>query len=214
MKRRYELKQRAETMEETRRRIAKATFELHGILGPAYTTISAVADRAGVERATVYRHFPDDLALFRACVAHGWTEYPGPDPGEWAAIADPERRLPRGLTDLYAYYRRTEWAWPRILRDLPELPALLQANAEAGTFDYFAAVGDTLARGWPSRGPHRRLVRAAIGHAIDFHTWHSLTQQGLDDEEAVQAMVAMVRCFTRAGTRSRTGARGRSRSSR
>lgn len=194
VKRRYELKKRAEAMEENRRRIAKAMFELHGIVGPARTTISAVAERAGVERATVYRHFPDLLSLFRACVGHGWTTYPGPDPASWLAVTDPAERLRGGLTDLYAYFRKLEGVWSNVLRDMPELPALYQANLEAGVFDYFASVNDVLAKGWRARGRRRNLVQAVVAHATEFHTWQSLTRLGLSDAEAVDVMVKMVRC--------------------
>ncbi|HEY6582806.1 MAG TPA: helix-turn-helix domain-containing protein, partial [Rubrobacter sp.] len=63
----YELKRRAERQEETRLRITRATLELHETVGPALTTRSAIAERAGVGRPTVYSHFPDDLSLGIAC---------------------------------------------------------------------------------------------------------------------------------------------------
>jgi AcrR family transcriptional regulator len=184
-------------MERTRRRIAAAALDLHATVGPARTTVSAIAERAGVERATVYRHFPDELSLFRACVAHGLETRPGPDPGAWSAIADPEERLRRGLRELYGYYRRNESLWANVTRDLPLLPALQRANADAGVFEWFAAIRRTLLRPWPVRGRRRELLRAAIGHATDFSTWYSLAvRQGLRDEDAVEAVLAMVRCLT------------------
>ncbi|MGQ0669505.1 MAG: TetR/AcrR family transcriptional regulator [Actinomycetota bacterium] len=183
-------------MEQTRRRIAAATLELHATVGPAHTTVSAVADRAGVERATVYRHFPDELSLFRACVTHGLEIRPGPDPSGWAGIADPEERLRTGLRELYGYYQRNESLWANVTRDLPLLPALQQANAEAGVFDWFGAIRETLLRPWQVRGRRRELLRAAIGHAVEFTSWYSLARrQGLGDEGAVDAMAAMVRCL-------------------
>jgi AcrR family transcriptional regulator len=184
-------------MEQTRRRIAAAALELHASVGPARTTVSAVADRAGVERATVYRHFPDELSLFRACVTHGLEIRPGPDPSGWAGIANPQERLHTGLRELYGYYRRNEGLWANVTRDLPLLPALQQANAEAGVFEWFATIRETLLRPWPLRGRRRGLLRAAIGHAVEFSSWDSLARrQGLPDEDAVEAMVAMVRCLT------------------
>ncbi len=184
-------------MERTRRRIAAATLDLHATVGPARTTVSAVADRAGVERATVYRHFPDELSLFRACVTHGLETRPRPDPSGWARIRDPEERLRAGLEELYGYYRRNESLWANVTRDLPLLPALQRANAEAGVFDWFAAIRDVLVHPWPVRGRRRELLRAGIGHATDFSTWYSLgRRQGLRDADAVEAMVAMVRCLT------------------
>ena len=107
-KRKYELKQRAAEMAETRLRITEAAVELHGTIGPARTTVSAIAERAGVQRHTVYRHFPTDADLFGACSAHYIAANPLPDQAPWRAIADPQRRLARALDDLYAYYERTE----------------------------------------------------------------------------------------------------------
>lgn len=190
--RRYRLRRRAESMDDTRRRIAKATFELHTEIGPAKTTIAGIAERAGVERATVYRHFPDDLTLFRGCVGHGMAANPFPATAPWAAIDDPDDRLRAGLADVYAYYRATEFVWPNILRDLPSMPVFQQVNAEAGVFAYFDEVRAVLGKGW-GRGA---LVRGAIGHAVDFQTWHSLVRShGLNDRQAVEAMTAMVRCL-------------------
>ena len=78
-KRKYELKQRAEEMAETRRRITEAAVDLHRTVGPARTTLSAIAKRAGVQRHTVYRHFPTETELFGACSAHYFTANPWPD---------------------------------------------------------------------------------------------------------------------------------------
>src|SRR3954454_19384323 len=91
--RKYELKERARRQDETRRRITEATVELHRTVGAARTTISAIAEKAGVERLTVYRHFPDEGSLFDACSAHWIEANPLPDPAAWAAIADPDERL-------------------------------------------------------------------------------------------------------------------------
>ena len=92
-KRSYRMGRRAELQEQTRQRITEAAVELHGTLGPARTSVTAVAERAGVERATVYRHFPDERALFLACSSHWRAANPAPDPAAWAAIADPDLRL-------------------------------------------------------------------------------------------------------------------------
>lgn len=201
-KRSYVLRRRAEAMEETRRRIARATLDLHATVGPARATITAIAERAGVERATVYRHFPDDLSLFRACVSHGLDLYPGPDPSTWANIGDPEEQVRRGLGELYAFYGRHESLWFNVTRDLPQLPDLARANAEEGVFDYFASVVESLLKPWRPRGRRRRLLRAAIGHAVEFQTWHSLVRrQALDDADAIEVVVASLRCL--AGTLDR-----------
>lgn len=179
-------------MEETRRRIAKAAFELHASLGPAHATIAAIAHRAGVQRATVYRHFPDDLSLFRACVAHGYEVAPAPDPEPWSAIRDPRERLRMALRDVYGFFRANESLWLNVMRDLPDLPALQRANVELGTFAHWDRMREILLAGWGARGRRKKLIRAVIGHALDFRTWHSLVRtQELNDEEAVDACVAM-----------------------
>ncbi|MGH2683205.1 MAG: TetR/AcrR family transcriptional regulator [Actinomycetota bacterium] len=191
---RYQLKRRAEQMEQTSRRIARATFELHGSIGPAYTTISAIAERAGVQRLTVYRHFPDELSLFRACTSYGYHAHPPPDPSPWWEIGDPDARLRRALTDLYGYYRRTAEIWTKVLRDLPLKPTLAEVNRPF--FEQMARVRDRLAGGWGARGRSKALLRAAIGHAMDFRTWRSLTvDQGLEDPQVVEVMATAAGCL-------------------
>src|SRR5947199_8570621 len=104
----YRKKRRAEHEEQTRLRITEAAEDLHGTVGPARTSISAVAARAGVRRSTVYRHFPDEAALFAACSGHWMATHPPPDIAVWASIEDPERRLLHALGEMYAYSRPTE----------------------------------------------------------------------------------------------------------
>ncbi len=194
MARKYELKRRAEHQEETRRRIVEATVELHESVGLAYTTISAIAERAGVERATVYRHFPDERSLFTACTGHYLAANPPPDPASLHRIADPQERLKVGLTEIYAYHRRTEEMNYKAQRDLPRFPAL--AEVIAPYLEHWARIGDVLAAGWQAEQGDVRLLRAAIGHTIGFQTWRSLArEEGLDDSEAVELMAAMVRCI-------------------
>lgn len=197
-KRPYRLKERAEAQERTRRRITEATVELHGSIGPARTTISAVADRAGVQRTTVYRHFPDEESLFVACSAHWLAANPPPDLEGWAAIAEPEERLRTALEQLYGYYRRTEPMVANLVRDEGAVPAMSRQMARRR--EYLAAAHELLVRGRGLRGRRRRLVRGAAGHAMDFSTWRSLTRgQGLDDGEAVELMTALVARADKAG---------------
>lgn len=199
MTRTYTLKRRAARMAQTRRRIAAATWELHRTVGPARTTISAIARRAGVQRLTVYQHFPDERSLFRACQAHEFATNPPPDAAAWAVIPDPEARLRVALADLYAYYRRSEAILANVERDAPTLPALQQVVAEGS-----AGFQDTALRilldGWDDGGPHQPLRRAALGHALAFQTWRSLVRDhGLTADEAAALMVALVRCRTAPG---------------
>ena len=125
--RRYELKKRAADMAETKRRITEAAFELHGTVGPARTTVSAIAKLAGVQRHTVYRYFPTETDLFAACSAHFRDENPYPDVEAWSAVSDPGERLERALDELYAYYERTAPMYNNILRDAELVEAVGRA---------------------------------------------------------------------------------------
>ncbi len=193
MTRKYTQRRRAEATDETRRRIVEAAVSLHTTIGPAATTVSSIAERAGVERVTVYRHFPDELALFTACSTHGWRTYPPPGRQQWVRINDPEERLRRALTELYAYYARVGDAFLTIINDYPRVPVLAELNAPF--FALWTAMRDTLARGWNRRGKRRRLLLAALDHALDLKTWQSLVhERGLSDAEAIELLVGLVRC--------------------
>jgi AcrR family transcriptional regulator len=188
--RKYEKKRRAELEAETRRRITETAVELHGTVGPARTSISAIAERAGVRRSTVYRHFPDEEALFDACSSHWEAANPPPDMERWAAIEDPDERLRTALGDLYAYYSRTERMMENLLRDEGSMPIV--AERFAGFHGFLAAARDLLAGGRPERGTARDRTRAAIGHALSFSTWRSLVrEQGVTDAQAVDLMVRL-----------------------
>jgi AcrR family transcriptional regulator len=181
----YRMRARADSMDRTRARITRAAIELHGSVGPAATTMSAVAERAGVTRATLYRHFPNEEALFAACSAEWWSANPSPDPARWATIRDPRDRLTAALRALYGWYRSAEAMRANLLRDLAVLPPAISAGIAA----YPRAVVDVLDAGWPDSS---RLRRAAIGHAVAFETWQSLARQGLTDAEAAQLMTRLI----------------------
>src|SRR5438105_869762 len=186
-KRPYRMKRRAELQERTRRRITESTVELHGTVGPARTSISAIAERAGVKRSTVYRHFPDEASLFAACSAHWLDANPPPDLARWAAIDDPDRRLRSALEELYAHYRRTDRMQDNLVRDQETMPIVQRLMG--GYRDYLVAAADALMAGRRARGQARRRVRAALGHAVAFTTWRSLArEQELDDAEAAALM--------------------------
>lgn len=189
---RYRLKKRLQRQEETRRRIVRATVELHGSLGPARTTISAIARRAGVQRLTVYRHFPDERSLFFACGKQFFAEHPFPDTEPWERIADPVARFEVALREVFHYYRSVEVPMAKVLADAALKPALLDASTLY--FQHWATMRDVLARGWSTRGQRQKLLAAAIAHALDFRTWHALVyEQGLDDEQVLRLMVGMAR---------------------
>ena len=174
-------------MDRTRQRITRAAVELHGTIGPAATTISAVAERAGVTRATLYRHFANEETLFAACSADWQAANPRPDPLRWAAIADPAHRLGAALDELYAFYRSTEQMMANLLRDIAVFPA----NIRSGIAAFPSAAVSVLDTGWPGRSD-AHLRRAAIGHAVGFETWRSLAREGLTDKEAAELMVRFV----------------------
>lgn len=169
-------------------------------VGVANTTIRGIAERAGVERATVYRHFPDESSLFTACTSHYLGDNPPPDPTTFQRVVDPEERLKVGLADIYAYHRRTEAMTSNVQRDLPQFPVL--ADVLTPYFEHWARLRDVLVDGWQSQTGDNRLVRAAIGHAMHFQTCRSLVwEEELDDSEAVQLMVAMISSFSHGGGR-------------
>jgi AcrR family transcriptional regulator len=187
----YRMRRRAELEEETRRRIAASAAELHEEVGPARTTISGVAERAGVRRSTVYRHFPDEEALFAACSAHWGAANPPPDPGVWAGVEDPAARTAAALGELYAYFARTEGMYASLLRDEPLVPVLQRLLG--GYHGYLRAIQDQLMRGRGLRGAAARRTRAAVGHALAFPTWRSLARdQRLGEADAVALMCALV----------------------
>jgi len=187
----YRMKRRAELEELTRTRITESAVALHEELGPARTSISAIAERAGVRRSTVYRHFPDDEALFAACSSHWAAANPPPDPGPWAAIEDPSQRTETALRELYAFYGRTEGMFTSLLRDEELVPVVQRLMG--GFYGYLRTIQDILMAGRGLRGRAARRTRAAIGHALAFPTWRSLArEQELSERDAVALMCALV----------------------
>jgi AcrR family transcriptional regulator len=203
--RRYTKRLRAEQESDTRRRIVEAVYALHGEIGPARTTITAIAERAGVERLTVYRHFADEGEIFAACGAHFQAKIPPPDPASWAHVTDPAARLRAALLVFYDYYRRAEPNLALALRDAAALPALAAMMAPLGRL--IDAVRDDVRARWSDgeADDHAERARlgAAVGHALRFETWRSLAHgERLDDAAAAELMVDLARAAatSRAGT--------------
>ena len=191
-KRPYHKKRRAELEAETRLRITESAVELHGTVGPARTSVSAVAEHAGVRRSTVYRHFPDEAALFRACSSHYREAHPMPDLAGWAAIGEPDERLRSALAELYACYRSTERMMENLVRDQALVPSVKRQFSSY--YEYLGAAREVLMAGRPARGRGRQLLAAAIGLSLSFSTWRSLTrEQGLDDARVADLMCRLVR---------------------
>jgi AcrR family transcriptional regulator len=194
----YNLKARAERQQQTRQRIVETAMELHKTHGPAQTTITDIAKRAGVERQTVYNHFPDELSLFKACSAHYRALNPLPDPEPWRLIADPESRLRRALAEVYAYYRRNEQMLANVTRDAqanPNLRKVFEARIK-----HQESMRDALGAGFLGQGEgqrHKQLY-GALWMGLEFQTWHTLVrEQGFEDEEVIELMVEMMRCLMR-----------------
>jgi AcrR family transcriptional regulator len=185
------MKRRAESQHQTRRRITDSAVELHGTLGPSRTSMSAVAAHAGVRRSTLYRHFPNEAALFDACTAHWAAMNPPPDLVAWSTVADADERLTAALGELYAFYRRTEAMLENLFRDEVAVPIVRERFAAFR--GYLVAAREALMKGRRLRGAAKLRTQAAVGHAIAFSTWKSLVrEQGLDDAAAAELMCALV----------------------
>jgi AcrR family transcriptional regulator len=190
-KRPYKMKRRAELEAQTKQRITESAVELHGTLGPARTSMKAVAEHAGLPRSTVYRHFADEEELFGACSAHWAEENPPPDVSRWQRIDDPSERLEVALDELYAYYRQAGGMLDKLFRDEAQVPIV--AKLFAPYHQLMEAIAEILMRGRGLRGKARDRTRAAISHAIAFRTYQQLTDEGeLGDAEAAELMRRLV----------------------
>jgi AcrR family transcriptional regulator len=194
MARKYEMKRRAERQKETHRRITEAAIELHESVGPARTTVSAIAEKAGVQRHTYYAHFPELKDLYQACMGLHLEQNPMPNPSSWAEVADAEVRLRVALCEVYAYYSANERMLANVLRDAPLDPVAQETMVPF--YEYWETVRDTIADAFDASGERREALLGAIALAQDFQTWRTLVrQQGLDQERAAELMVGMVRCL-------------------
>jgi AcrR family transcriptional regulator len=188
MAREYKMVRRRDKVEETRRRIAKATYELHSTIGPALTTFARISDRAGLPRQTVYRNFANQLEIFRSCIAFGLEMNPLPDPDRWQSIADPRERLQVGLTELYQWFEATEAVMTNSLRDFGAVPESAEAMQPVG--EVFGRIYQALSNGW--EGP---AVSPLLSLAVDFATWKKLhREQGMASTAIVKMWLDIIRC--------------------
>ena len=176
---------RADLVDQTRQRITEAAVRLHTSIGPSATSMSAVADEAGVTRLTLYRHFPSKDELFGACMGHWRSLHPPPDPDRWRAIPTFEARVRRALDDLYGWFSENGDDLYPIYRDAAYTPASNQRARQATNERMVDAVlGDD------GVGDRAHQLRAAMGHVVGFWTWRSLVvDQGLSTADA-SAMAA------------------------
>ena len=186
MARTYTLKKRAEQQAETRQRIVEAAVDLHGSVGPAATTFSMVAERAGVQRHTLYAHFPDERSLLMACSGLATERDPPPDAAPWRTIGDQHERLRTGLAAIYGWYERNAQLTACVLRDAEHHP-IVKEVAELRTGPSFAAYSEVLGAKLNVR------QKAMLNLAVSFHTWRSLVQDSsLKPAAAVKAMVQAI----------------------
>ncbi len=190
-KRKYNKTLRAEQQDETRERIVEATVQLHEELGPAKTSIKAIAEKAGVQRLTVYRHFPDDASLFEACTSHYLGLHPPPNMADWAELQQASERSQTALLAFYRYYRQTEKMWTAAYRDLDQLKAL---QKPMGQFQaYLDMVSDDLLKAWQQSHSIKKQLQLTLRHCLQFSTWQSLQKTNVKDEkiaELVQSWLA------------------------
>ncbi len=192
--RHYRKTQRAQSEIKTRERIVEATVALHGSVGPARTTISEIAKRAGVQRLTVYRHFPNEKALFAACSGHYMAQNPLPDLAEFEALVEPAERLKAALSTLYAWFNRNQRMVALILRDAPIVNSMQQSMRAMESF--FQKLHALLAANRQGGKEKTRRTAALIALAISFSTWQELSKSGLSDEEAAALMARAIECGT------------------
>ncbi len=184
----YRSRKRDEQAAATRRRITEAAVALHGSVGPARTTLSGIAEKAGVTRVTVYQHFPTLELLFNACSAHWLSEHPWPDVSAWERIDNPDARLRQALSELYAFFRSNESMVANLNRDLASLPPANQERIRARP----ARMAAALLEGRGLRSSTRRRAKAILTHSVEFETWHSLSRHGLTDDEIVELLTTAV----------------------
>lgn len=184
----YRMRRRAELVDETRLRITEAAVRLHTTIGPANTSISNVAEEAGVTRLTVYRHFAGQDELFDACQRHWYAANPPPPSAAWRTIPGPEDRARRAFSDIYGWYREHGAELFPIYRDMASMPRSTQERARTDA----QVRADALVDGITVPAVARRTLRAVAGHLVGLMTWRSLVlEQGLGDDEAVEVAVRL-----------------------
>ena len=191
--RRYQLKERARRQEETRQRITEATVALHEEVGPAGTAISEIARRAGVQRLTVYKHFPDESSLLAACNQHWSSLHPPPNPDPWSEIDDPYRRVRTALRELYSFYDENERMLSHVVRDAQAMPAV-RKELEGGFGRYLKQVAQLLADRWKLRGKRAERLAAQLDLVLRFDGWKELGRRtGGDPRKAADLAADLVR---------------------
>lgn len=185
---------RAKKTASTRQQIVEAAIELHGTVGPANTSLSAVARKAGVSRPTLYSHFRDEASLFQACTMHWMSRDPPPDPATWLEIDDARQRVSTALSEIYSHYARNEQMIANVFRDMYLVESMRSFNVPL-VEESFAAMTQILCSAFDDRPDLAARRRAIVSVAISFNTWKSLVKtEGLTNEKAADLMVDLVAC--------------------
>lgn len=188
--RKYKKTKRAEQQEQTRERIVEATVALHEELGPANTSIKAIAERAGVQRLTVYRYFPDDLSIFQACTSHWLSFNPPPDAADWQDMANAKEKTATALLAFFKYYRGTETMWTGAYRDVEDIAALREVLQ--GFEGYIDQVRDSLLAPWKLKGKSKQQLSITLRHCLRFTSWQSLKREKLNDKQIVDLVLGWI----------------------
>lgn len=193
--RQYRQSARAKKTASTRQRIVEAAIELHGTVGPANTSLSAVARQAGVSRPTLYSHFPDEASLFQACTMHWMSQDPPPDPAAWLEIDDSRQRIGTALSEIYSHYARNEQMIGNVFRDMYVVESMRSFNVPL-VEESFAAMTEILSSAFDD-GPDLSVRRSAmVSVTLSFHTWKKLVKvEGLTNDEAADLMAQLVACL-------------------
>lgn len=189
-KRKYQKTKRAEQQEQTRDKIVEAAMTLHEELGPRATSISAIAERAGVQRLTVYRHFEDDVAIFQACSSRWFELNSPPDPCLWQEVTPAAQRTEEALLNLYMYYSDTALMLSRVSCDEADIPALQEVMK--GFRSYLDRIGNDLLKAWQAESKNRKDVKALINHALQFSTWKSFSQENMKERRIAEVMTKCI----------------------
>ena len=193
-KRPYRQKVRKEQQELTRLRIVEALVELHGEIGPKNTTIAAVAQRAGVQRLTVYRHFEDENSMLQACSGHWLSLNPPPNEREWEQVEDPFERVFAALLAIHSYFGRSEVMLSKVFRDVSEVEGLVPIVD--GFDQYFSGIADSLVSDLTS-SESGDLLKPMCLHWVRFSTWQSLSKENLSAEQVARAGLSCIKSFCR-----------------
>ena len=190
-KRKYTKTRRAQQQDVTREKIVEATVALHEQLGPANTSIKAIAYKAGVQRLTVYRHFPDDTSLFQACTSHYFGQHPPPNMADWTAIEDASERSRTALLAFYRYYRSTEAMLSVAYRDFDKVKAMQPPMEQFQV--YLDQVRDDLLACWKPESTDRKTLAITLRHCLRFTTWASLKNEKLSDKKIVELVMRWIK---------------------